>query len=799
MPLVLRRKKAEEAETKVKERVKVDTPIKDVVTPEVDANKLLLFNLSSSSREAIAKDEERYGGIALGARMALAAALHRVKFIPSPTSYAWSEGAVERLTGAKSLGYDYVAMEMIKRQRWAADRPIIYAEDGFSKSVYLVKTGKEDLDRIANDLMWFNSASIAGYLVSSEALDKLSNGDKALLVSTFKVLDEAIKIGDFKGTAAVVFKKDEVTGKEVEAEATAEEYARSRPLMDGYIRVKFDDPGFEKFDRAVAERIREVAKERGLDEAAMLRIYDAVKDCVHAFAPAYYNMLNVDAWRLVPKAVAEAVADMYSKYRELQAPAEQILKSVPEDVARYVNVEELVTALLDKDPGEFARKRLPFLIDSIGKHMGTAIPLEEVIKAYEYKDMIGKGAVALSLFLYEKLGVFINPRDLSYAMSSLEAGVSKDEAAKKVLETVNDSSRRALWTVRAAFYALGAPATKFIAVRDGRPGEWYEMPFVTQVNIRQFVDLDFLREEVVDPVTGKKLSVLPHLVLGFEKALNGYEAVIRENVPKEEVVAYNPSLYRGLLYLYSDLDLVRGDYWSYNRGKSTHTELLEVAKVSAGEVQYLKDVVVPLESAEALEAKKRGDAGKYNKYVEVVKKAEELLWKRQDDIAHLATPYNPKYIEFLGFASERIYNKILGDIEKNIKSGGGGGAVLQELTSVEELAKKIAALLRAIEEMQSYEAFIKHVERERLRQLVQDDWSLVKKLGMFFKLLERLEEEGGSGGAGGGGAGGGGGAPVAVAPPPPAAQPQAQVQAQAEVQQQEQQQAQKEQEYWFNP
>ena len=390
------------------------------------------------------------------------------------------------------------------------------------------------------------------------------------------------------------------------------------------------------------------------------------------------------------------------------------------------------------------------------------------------------GVVRLSHYLYTRFGIFVHPVDLARSVLMPSALISKSATTEKILELANDSVKRAMWSVRAAFYALGAPVTRFLVVRRGGRGEWYEMPYIMQTSIRQFIDLDFLREEASDPVTGKRLSVLPHLIHGFEKALDRYEVAVGELVPRDDITADNPALYRGLLYLYSDQDLVKGDYQSYNRGKSLHTDILEKIRLTAGEVQYLKDIAIPFESAEALEAVKKGDTEKYKEYVDRVDKTGDMLCRLRDEVADLATPYNPKYIEFLGYASESVYSRILGDIEKNIKhySGGGDDAKLKELKTVAELANEIRRLLEALEEMQSYDAYLKHLERERKKKLAQDDWSILETFKQFFELLEK-EGSGSVPPPPPPPPGGGDGAAVAAAP----AQTQAQQQRQEEGQQ----------------
>jgi len=734
---------------------------RDILQYDMEVNNLIFMHLSKKAREEGGKLVERYGGVALGAKVALAAKLSGVKYVPAPNSYAWTLEAVEMVKGVSYLSYDDLVGVMLASQPWEAKAIAVYRESGFSKELSLKPVEDEPGDKLTEDLSWFESTSASGYLGGIKLLDKLTDGDKALLLSTMRFLDDSIKADEFKDPV--------VLGSTPEEHVYVAKELKERPIYDGYTRMHFDDPNLEKFDKAVNEELEKVAVERGLDKEGLLTVWKAVKDGVHAFIPAYYNFLGLDPETYVPKAVAKAVADTYKLYGKVQGLREGLKAFDPKGleqtklIAEALNTSEevasevlvrLVDRLAGEDLREFAEERLPYVIYRIGANLGTAFNLEKV---YEYTGD-ERPYVELSKFLLS-LGIVTPPQNLKDVINALRPRAKFADVF--LAKRVRDTSEQTFSSVYAAFYGMGVPATRFFvpAVRDRAALSSdrfysYSATFMTTANIKQFINEELLDEGVKDPITGLDISVGKAFFRVVNDAITKYIKNITEHFNAEELRPDNPMVYRGMLYIYSDRDFTLGYSKSIWKDRSPHTALLKsfqnlILNVELG--KFLMKEHLP--EISKLVEKGKASNSKVAEYVGKMRKVEDTIKAIEAEMGKLAKTYNPKYIEYLSYTSNNIYEQAMKKI--NEKSEGKTGRTPAILTTSASLAhaKEMFAstsnsILEAVANTQNYNAFLEYLkkkkeeekkkkEEERRKEEEEYLTRTVESLGYFLEYVER--------------------------------------------------------------
>jgi len=760
MPL-LKVKRSVEEEARRKASSAVRSGPKDIVQYDVDVNNLLLMHLSKGAREEAKKLEERFGGSALGARVALAAKFAGVKFVPSANSYAWTLEALERVEGLADLGYQGAVEAMLASQPWGARAVVVYEERGFSRSLGLRPLGSDAADRLAEDLSWFNSTPVSGYLAGIRLLDRLTDGDRALMLSTMRLLDDSVKAGGFRDAAAI---DPASVADGFDAERVRYVYVDGRllerPIFDGYTRVHLDDPAFERFDRAVEEELRRLAREQKLSGEKLLRVWEAVRDAVHAFAPAYYNFLGLDAETYVPKAVAKAVVELYRLYEKIRGIRVQRSRA-PEDRGRIM---DLAYALSDDSLEEFARTRVPYLVYRIGANLGTAFDLGKV---YDYVFDNPKHSELAKLLL--DLGVVVAPHELEAVIASAEANPMR--AAQIIAELMGDPRWLSVNSVYAAFYGMGVPATRFLvpAAKGSRLSDRpydYSMTFMTTTNLKLYIDEKLLEEKFVDPVTDQKVVVGKVFFGAVEKAIRNYINGLRLFIPGDELRPDNPVIYRGMLYIYSDRDLVEGYRKSIEKDRSPHTAILRGLQDLILNVE-LGDYIVTEYSSDVKKLISRGIEyhDKVYEYREKIGKVVETIESIEKEMSSLARIYNPKYVEYLGFASESVYKALLKSM--NSSGGGGGSEVEGELGKkiaeaaasigaasgaaasvgevrrvLESFASSVHSLFARMEIHKHFEDHLRDLLEKRKEKRRKDYWDESSRgLPYFLELMDRMREE----------------------------------------------------------
>jgi len=728
MPFLRFGKRAEEKaleRARVKASKAVGEHPHDILQYDMEVNNLIFMHLSKKAREEGGKLAERYGDVALGAKVALAARLSGVKFVPAPNSYAWTLEAVEKVKGVSYLSYNDLIKVMLASQPWEAKAVAVYRESGFSKGLILRPVEDEPGDKLTEDISWFNSTSATGYLGGIKLLDKLTDGDKALLISTMRFLDDSIKADEFKDAVVLGATSDE--------HVYVAKGLKERPIYDGYTRIYFDDPDLKKFDEAVMKELEKVAGERSLDREKLLRIWEAVKDGVHAFIPAYYNFLGLDPETYVPKAVAKAVADtydLYGKVHEFKASLKAFdprgleqtkwlaeALNTSEDVASSVLVG-LVDRLADEDVKAFAEKRLPYVIYRVGVNLGTAFNLEKVYE-YTHEDTAG---LKLSKFLLS-LGIVTQPQSLKDVINALR---SRAQFADVVLaERVGDANEQTSSSVYAAFYGMGVPTTRFFvpAVRerpvlDSNRLYSYSATFMTTANVKLFINEELLDEGFKDPITGMDVSVGKAFFRVVDDAITKYVNILKRNFSKEGLRPDDPMVYRGMLYIYSDRDFVIGYSKSIRKDRSPHTTLLKsiqnlILNVELG--KYLMTEHLP--EVSKLVEKGKASHSKVAEYVDKMRKVEDTIKAIEAEMGKLGKTYNPKYIEYLSFASNNIYEQVMKKTsEKSEGKAGKTPALLTTEASIayakEMFTSFTNSTLEAIAKMQSYDAFIEYLKKQ---------------------------------------------------------------------------------------
>jgi len=755
MPAIkIKKRVEEEIRRKTSSAVRVEP--RDILQYDMDANNLLLLHLSKSAREEAKKLGERFGDVVMGARMAFLARLTGVRFIPAPNSYAWTAEALEKVKGVANLDYSGVVEAMLASQRWDAGAVVVYTERGFSKELSLKPVRDEAVDKFAEDLSWFRSTSATGYLAGIELLDKLSNGDKVLMLSTMRALDDTIKVGKFGEPIALDLEKM--------VPIKADEKLSERPIFDGYTRIHFDDPEFKNFDKSVEEELEEIAKREVLDREKLFKIWRAVKDAVHAFVPAYYNFLGLEPETYVPKAVAKAVADVYKVYYKVQE-----LKKLGHGlhIKREVSlVMELAHIFSYDDIEVFARTRIPYLIYRIGANLGTAFDLAKVY------ENVYNGPERIRDFIKPMmdLGIVVSPEQLREIEQEIERErenriktnpnkliALEDMFLKAVAKRIMDPKEQALASVYTAFYGMGVPATKFFVpvVREDRLSDRlydYSMTFMTTTNMKLFIDDNLLDEKVVDPVTKFEASVSKIFFGAVDTAISRYIYGLRQFLSGDELTPENPAIYRGMLYIYSDRDFAKGYKESIKKDTSPHTEMLRhlqslILNIEMGKYLVLEygEEVKKLYDKKDKEKLKKEEQAKIDEYMNKMKEVSDTIKSIESKMNSLAKIYNPRYIEYLGFVSNSIYKSFIDSFNRQPKAGGDRaekqvrkmlsssiGAVREHLSSYATLMSSI------IPAVQGYEHFLRYLSRSRMRKERKYSWSKTEeRLPLFFELIER--------------------------------------------------------------
>jgi hypothetical protein len=722
--LLRSRKSVDSVKKRISESVKPELP-REILTPFNEENMLFLM-MSPEGRRIIKKAREHAYDVTLGARQVLIARLAKVKYAPR-SAYAQTKEAIEDLYGVP-FNLESGPQLIDRLQNWRADAYVFYDERGGGKTVQPDALSSENVDEgLIADIRSMSDVSIKGYFTGIEVLDKLGNGDKIFLLSTLEAVGNKLQL-DFPDVAAVVYEEN----KPVTVKPSGK---TERPLLDGYIRMRFSDPDFREFDAAVEKHLNEIMK----NEPNTIRkyagvIWKTIKPYIHSIVPAYHNFLGVDPSD-VPKQVAETVKELAHMYKMLKdaksnpfkhQETAEVMRSVAEALGKIYGLPandpsvrraavNLFLNLVPDNIEEFAITRTPYIISRLGERLSTGFSMEQVFK-YVYE---GEHALEISQALL-KIGVVLTPQDIESISSKhtlASEGSSEVTISDAIARYVASNGYRAVYNIYTLFYSLGIPVIREFASSGSR----ISMYVTITTNIKSFIDKPEILDMEFDPKVNSGVKV-PKVGTVF---FRGVDKVIKTYIKNtlltfykdRQVAATDPRIYQGVLYLFTDRDLVNGFSTKKLTDISVCTKLLDVLQAIAFNVASAK--MIGEQNEKVIRMLKEGKVNKkVFEFVGKITLIKSELDELERKIAELARIYNPKYIGYLSKKSEAIYSVLLNEAsattsppptqiqqtvgEKKVEDHPIATPLAQHLSSVSERLRRLTAIASSPKLYQDY-------------------------------------------------------------------------------------------------